>query len=277
MTTGNYLRQTRIGTISQWKAAAFAQACQNAVRCAWYVRHGMDGPSDIFTGQHGWIAQITQGEFDLAPRFGGQDGEAFKIVDTYIKYYPAEYHAQSAIWAALALRDEIGEARLGEIDRVHVETSHHSWEIIGKEPAKWHPQTKETADHSLPYIVAVALREGAVGLEQFDERHLRDPQLAALVQKVTVDEQPKYTELYGRAFPNKVRVTLKSGPVFEKEVMHPKGHPQNPLTREELEQKFRTAADPLLETTRQDKILDSVWNLENLGSVRELMDLLVVK
>ncbi|MCH7649543.1 MAG: MmgE/PrpD family protein [Nitrospinae bacterium] len=277
ITTGIYLRQTRIGTISKWKAAAFAQACQNAVRAALYVKHGMDGPSDIFEGQHGLINQITLGEFDLALKFGGQDGERFKVIDTYIKYFPAEYHSQSAIWAALDLRDQIGTDGVSNIEKIHVETSFHSYEIIGKEPAKWHPETKETADHSLPYIVAVVLMDGEVTPEQFDAAHLKNPQLQDLVQKVTVAEKKEYTDMYGKSFPNKVTVAMKNGKVYEKEVLDPKGHPNNPLTLEELETKFRRAAAPLLQKGQQDKIIDTIGNLEQVQDIGSLMRLFEVR
>ncbi len=277
ITTGNYLRQTRIGTISKWKAAAFAQACQNAVRAALYVKHGMTGPSDIFEGEHGLIQQITLGEFDLAPKFGGQDGTPFKVVDTYIKYFPAEYHSQSAIWAALDIRDRMGTDGLSNIKKIHVETSFHSYEIIGKEKAKWHPETKETADHSLPYIVAVVLMDGKVTLEQFDAAHLKNTQLRELVQKVTVAEKKEYTELYGKSFPNKITVSMNDGKVYEKEVLDPKGHPNNPLTLEELETKFRGAAEPLLKKEQQDRIMDTISNLEQLKDIGSLMKLFEVK
>lgn len=277
VTTGNYLRQTRIGTISKWKAAAFAQACQNAVRSALYVKFGMDGPHDIFEGQHGLINQITLGEFDFAPRLGGTGGEPFKIRQTYIKYFPAEYHSQSAIWAALQIRREMGEVDISEIEAIRVHTSFHSYEIIGKEPAKWRPTTKETADHSLPYIVAVTLMDGALTLDQFDDSHLKDPRLHDLVQKVAVEEKKEYTDLYGQSFPNKVRVTMKSGQVYEKEVLDPKGHPNHPMTEDELEIKFRAAADPLFKKERQDQIIETTWNLEQLKDIESLMRLFVVK
>ncbi|MFQ5443233.1 MAG: MmgE/PrpD family protein [Nitrospinales bacterium] len=277
MTTGNYLRQTRIGTISNWKAAAFAQAAQNAVRAALYVKHGMTGPSDIFEGQHGFISQITQAEFDLAARFGGQGDQEFKIVDTYIKYFPAEYHAQSAIWAALELRKTIGAKNIPNIEKIHVETSFHSYEIIGKESAKWNPKTKETADHSLPYMTAVTLMDGNITLEQFDAAHLGDPELRALVQKVTVAEKKEYTDIYGKSFPNKITLTMRDGTVHEKEVLDPKGHPNNPLTQAELENKFRASCRSLLSEELQEEIIKYVWSLENLRDLGNLMKMFEVK
>lgn len=271
ITTGNYLRQTRIGSISEWKAAAFAQAAQNAVRAASYVRHGFTGPVDIFTGQHGLINQITKGEFDMAGQFGGQSGTEFKIVDTYIKYFPAEYHSQSAIWAALDLRKTVGRERLEDIAAIHVNTSFHSWDIIGREPAKWHPENRETADHSLPYIVAATLLDGNITMAQFDGAHLKNRELLDMVQKVTVSEKKEYTDIYGKSFPNKIAITMKDGKVHTKEVLDPKGHPNNPLSPNEIEAKFRTATSAILKKDRQESIIKSVWNLENLSAIDELM------
>ncbi len=276
MTTGNFLRQTRIGTISKWKAAAFAQASQNAIHACLYVKHGFTGPSDIFEGQHGFINQITRGEFNLAPFFGGQEKSEFKILDTYIKYFPAEYHAQSAIWAALDLRKQLGEENLQKIAEIHVETSFHSYEIIGKEADKWAPETKETADHSLPYIVAVSLMDGEITVQQFDKSHLQNPKLLELVNKVTVSEKKEYTQIYGKSFPNKVLVRLVDGTEYVSEVKDPKGHPNHPLTREELENKFRSSTAPFLNQEQQEKMIGTIWNLDEIRNIGELMQMGVV-
>jgi 2-methylcitrate dehydratase len=276
VTTGNYLRQTRIGTISNWKASAFAKAAKNAVEAALYVKHGFTGPSDIFTGKHGLIHQVTGEEFDLAEHMGGQDGQEYKIVDTYIKYFPAEYHSQSAIWAAIELRDKIGQDGWKEIQSIVVETSHHSYEIIGMERDKWQPQTKETADHSLPYITAAALMDGTIALKQFDKEHLRNKDLLDLVGKVECREKKEYTEMYGVSFPNKVTVTMNNGKVYSKEIENPKGHPRNPLSRSQIELKFRQNSDDLLSISQQDELIRCIWDLEHLESVKQLMDCLVV-
>lgn len=277
ITTGSYLRQTRIGAISMWKAAAFAQAAQNAVRAALYVKNGFTGPKEIFCGQHGFINQITLGEFDLAERFGGKEDQRFKIAETYIKFFPAEYHSQSAIWAALDLRRRIEENHIQNIEHIHVETSFHSYEIIGKEPAKWNPETRETADHSLPYIVAAALLDGEITLKQFDESHLQNQALHELIQKVTVSQTKEYTNMYGKSFPNKLIITMKNGAVHEKEVLDPKGHPNNPLSRKELEEKFRNSASSLLSRSQQEGVLEMLWNLEELHDIGNLMKLFEVK
>jgi 2-methylcitrate dehydratase len=276
LTTGNYLRQTRIGTISNWKAAAFAKAARNGVEAALYVKHGFTGPSEIIEGQHGLISQITGADFNLAPSFGGQGDQEYKIVNTYIKFFPAEYHSQSAIWAAIALREQIGADGWKEIKSIVVETSHHSYEIIGMEKDKWEPETKETADHSLPYITAVALVDGTVTLRQFDKEHLQSKALRNLIAKVECREKKVYTDVYGSSYPNKITITMNNGKVFAKEIENPKGHPLNPLSRSQIELKFRQNSVGLLSSSSQDQLIKSVWELEKLDSIKQLMGYLVV-
>ena len=277
VTTGNYLRQTRIGTISSWKAAAFAKAARNAVEAALYARNGFSGPSDIIAGRHGLIQQITHGEFELAPNFGGQGEEEYKIVNTYIKYFPAEYHSQSAIWAAMDLRTQIGPDGWRDIRTILVETSRHSYEIIGMEKDKWRPRTRETADHSLPFITAATLMDGDITLKQFDPEHLRDKALLDLVDKVECREKKEYTDLYGTSYPNKITVSMNSGEVFEKEIINPKGHPLNPLDRSQIEKKFRMNSEGLLNDTQQDRLIQFVWSLDELENLGPLLNCLVMR
>jgi len=277
VTTGNYLRQTRIGTLSNWKAAAFAMAARNAVSAALYARNGFSGPSEIIAGRHGLIRQITGGEFDLAPDFGGQGGEEYKIVNTYIKYFPAEYHSQSAIWAAIDLRNRIGPEGWRDIKAVLVETSRHSYEIIGMEKDKWRPGTRETADHSLPYITAAALMDGDITLRQFDRAHLENKALIGLVDRVECREKKEYTDLYGTSYPNKITVTMKNGDVLAKEIINPRGHPLDPLDRDQIEKKFRMNSEGLLDGTQQDRLVRYVWDLENMENLKPLLDCLVMR
>jgi 2-methylcitrate dehydratase len=277
VTTGNYLRQTRIGALSSWKAAAFAKAARNAVEAALYARNGFSGPSEIIAGRHGLIRQITGGTLDLAPDFGGQGEEEFKIVNTYIKYFPAEYHSQSAIWAALDLRSRIGSDGWRDIKDVLVETSRQSHEIIGMDSDKWRPRNRETADHSLPYITAVALMDGDITLKSYDHEHLQNPALLGLVGKVECRERQEYTDLYGVHYPNRITIRMNSGEVHAKEIKDPKGHPLNPLDRTHIERKFLMNSDGILNGTQQDRLIHSVWGLEKLDDLKSLMNCLVMQ
>src|SRR5438132_9684156 len=156
------LRQTRAGEMSMWKGCAFANAARNGVFAALLAAEGMTGPAPIFEGELGLMPLVLRAEFTVAPMGGEDGGQEFMLPKTYIKFWPVEYHAQSAVDAALQLRPAVGDWR--RITSVDVHTFDAAVDIIGKDPEKYRPKTRETADHSLPYCVAVALVEGDGGL-----------------------------------------------------------------------------------------------------------------
>ena len=142
---------------------------------------------------------------------------------------------------------------------------------------KWRPGTRETADHSLPYITAAALMDGDITLKQFDREHLRNKALLDLVDKVECREKKEYTDLYGTSYPNKITVNMDNGEVFVKEIVNPKGHPLDPLDRNQVESKFRINAESLLDSAQQDRLIRYVWDLDNLKNLKPLMDCLVIR
>jgi 2-methylcitrate dehydratase len=223
----------------------------------------------------GFFKQVS-GPFDL-PTFGGVGGAPFMITKTYIKFFPAEYHSQSAIDAALTLRQQLGAPVLETIDGITIETFNAAVEIIGGEPEKWRPTTRETADHSLPYCVAVALVDGKVTLASFDDDHLRDEALLGLVQKIEVKANPTLDMKYPDGIPNLIRIHTKDGRVLEHEVTYPRGHAGNPMTDAEVESKFRALAEPLLGASRISEILDRCWKLDEQSNIGELLALFEVK
>ena len=301
-TPNHALRQTRVGQLSMWKAAAFATAGRNGLFAAELARLGMTGPAPIFEGEKGFMKTVS-GPFSLPPL---NPNGPFKILETYIKYYPVEYHAQSAVQADLTLHEKIREDQAPPvrargvgasekrrrsrashgplhidkgkhaIEAVTVRTSDISYEIIGRDPEKWHPKTRETADHSLPYCVAVALMDGVVGLRQFDARRIADPKLHALLQQPAVVSDPALSAAYPGAIANIVEVKTAER-VYTERVDHPKGHPKNPLTDAEVEEKFRRLAAPLIPEREVEKILEQLWNLEKVKSIRDLMALFKVR
>ena len=131
------------------------------------------------------------------------------ILNTSIKYWPAEYHSQSAIEAALFLREEIDDP--SQIASVHIESHDASVDIIGSEPEKWKPETRETADHSLPYITAIALIDGDVTDRQFEPERFTDPAIWKFLENVKVTRNAELSALYAVAVANIVHVTLKDG------------------------------------------------------------------
>ena len=269
-TTGTQLRLTRAGELSMWKGCAFAHASRNAVFAAMLASDGLTGPAPLFEGDMGFWQQVS-GPFGL-PKLGGPTADDWMLPKTSIKFWPAEYHSQSAIAAALELRSQIGD--VGKVRSIEISTFKTAVEIIGQDPEKWRPQTRETADHSLPYCTAVALIDGDVAAAQFSAARLRDPSLLGLVSRTTVIEDPALTAGYPHGIPNRIKVTLDDGKVFEAEVSFPPGHDKNPLTDAQLETKFRGLVEPVLGASRATGIWTRLSTLETDTHPHEAVKLL---
>lgn len=277
----NAMRQTRAGTLSEWKACAFANAARNGVFAALLAEKGMSGPSPIFEGVFGFW-KLVSGEFSLDP-FGGEpltlNPQPFKILDTYIKFFPVEYHAQSGVDAALKLRAQLPRklstcaTLVDDIAEINVQTFDACVDIIAGEPEKWNPTTRETADHSLPYCIAVALMDGEVTLASFDESRLHDPQLRALMQKIKVHRDAECNAQYPEGIPNDIEITLKSGGKLREKVVFPRGHCRNPMTDGEVEAKFRQLATMVLPPAPVEKALQRLWKLEEIEDAGEVLAL----
>jgi 2-methylcitrate dehydratase len=267
------LRQTRSGELSMWKGCAFANAARNGVFAATLAADGMTGPAPIFEGDLGFFKLVAREAFTPAP-FGGEAGndDGYMINKTYIKFWPAEYHSQSAIDAAIQLRKQL-DGRIDTIAKIDIHTFEASYNIIGKYPEAWAPKTRETADHSLPYCTAAALYDGDVNLATFDEARFTDPKLVAFTGLVKVHHDATLDPRYPNGIPNRITLTLKDGRTFGCEVEFPRGHAGNPMTDAEVEAKFRATVEPRYGKAKADAILARCWDLENLSSVTDLIRL----
>lgn len=260
------LRLTRFGELSMWKGCASANAARNGVFAALLAKRGMTGPAPLFEGEKGFFNQVT-GAFGLGPL-----GSPFKILESSIKFYPAEFLGQTAIEAALSLREQISS--IDQIAGVDIDTFDACVKGIAEGPRKWKPATRETADHSLPYCVAVALADGAVTSRSFSAERISDPKLYELMQKIHVHSNADLTAQYPKVMPNEIRIQLGSGKVIETKVSYAHGHPKNPLTDAEVETKFRGLASALLPEEKMSEILAQVWGLERARTLDSLLLLL---
>jgi 2-methylcitrate dehydratase len=268
------MRQVRAGELSMWKGCSFANAGRNGVFSALLAREGMTGPSPIFEGEMGFFKQVS-GPFQIDTEdFGGRKG-SFKIGETYLKYFPAEIHSQTAIWAALEARKEIGD--LSEIVSVEIASHEAGYTILGKDPEKWTPATKETADHSLPYIVAIALLEGKIDNSSYAPKKFMNPKTLSFLKKVAVVEDKDLTAMYPEAVANRVTVKLSSGKVISKQVNYHKGHPKNPMSDQDVEKKFRILTKRHFSKSQAKRALDMLWTLEKVSDVSRLFSALVVE
>lgn len=268
------MRQVRAGELSMWKGCSFANAARNAVFSTLLASQGMTGPSPIFEGEMGFFTQVS-GPFKVnVEDFGGRNGR-FKICDTYLKFFPAEIHSQTAIWAALEARKEIEDP--GQVVSVEIESHEAGYTILGKDPEKWRPTTKETADHSLPYIVGMALLEGRVDNTTYSPAKFTKPAILNLLDKTTVKEDKALTATYPEAVPNRVTVRLASGKTIVKQVDYHKGHPKNPMTNEDIEKKFRTLTKRYYGDPQTQKALRTLWNLDKVKDLSGILHVFLVK
>ena len=268
------MRQVRAGELSMWKGCSFANAARNGVFSVLLAREGMTGPSPIFEGEMGFFKQVS-GPFEMnIDDFGGKNG-SFKIAETYLKFFPAEIHSQTSIWAALEARKEIEKPE----DIISVEIASHEagYTILGKDPEKWNPLTKETADHSLPYIVGMALLEGKIDNSTYSEKKYRDPKILDFLRRITVVEDKTLSSMYPEAVANRVTVKLSSGKVVSKQVDYHKGHPKNPMSDKEVEEKFHRLTRKILDNNRARRILDATWNLEKAKDVSKLVSMMTLR
>ena len=267
-------RQARVGELSHWKGVAFANAARCGVYAALLARAGMTGPAPIFEGQMGFEKQLGVSLGNLGEKFAvpfpkAKHGPAAMILKTSVKYWPAEYHSQSAIEAALSLRKQILDP--ARIKSVTIESHDASVDIIGSEPEKWKPNTRETADHSLPYITAIALIDGEVTNKQFEPERFTDPQVWNFLETVKVKRNAELSAMYPDAVANIVHVDLEDGRELTKRVDYPLGHAKNPLKDSEVEGKFFALVSPALGEKRARGIVDLVWKLDEARNVDELM------
>jgi len=271
---GAAMRQARVGELSHWKGVAFATAARHGVFSALLARAGMTGPGPIFEGQMGFEKQLgvslgNVGEKFAVPFPKTEDGPAAMILNTSIKYWPAEYHSQSAIEAALSLRTQIDQ--LAEVKSVTIESHDAAVDIIGSEPEKWRPATRETADHSLPYITAIALIDGEITNKQFEPERFKDSEVWKFLENVKVERNAELSAIYPGAVANIVHVDLAGGRRLTKRVDYPLGHAKNPLNDSQVEGKFFALVESSIGQKRAGRIVDLVWNLDEAKNVDELM------
>ncbi|HYC43983.1 MAG TPA: MmgE/PrpD family protein [Burkholderiales bacterium] len=261
------LYQTRIGHVSMWKGCAYANASRNAVFAAMLAARGMTGPSPVFEGQGGYFKAVTRKPFGLAAMGGAE--HPFKIMQCTIKRFPLGLYSQTVVEAALELRPKIGSA--DDIAEVRIETVSTAIRLMAGDPDKWEPETRETADHSMPYTVAVALVHGAVEEEHFGERFLRDPKIRALTRRVKAKASGEADARMPEAMRCRMEIVMNDGTTHSALVDYHKGHWKNPMSNDEVEAKFRKLAAGVLNAGQTDRLLDALWRLDELADAGDIV------
>lgn len=258
-------RHTRVGELSMWKGCATADAARNGIFAARLAAYGMTGPPKPFEGAHAIFEQVT-GPFELHMP---TRPDSFVIENVCTKFWPVEYNAQGLIELALRLRDRVD---LDEIAEIQVDTYWLAYSEIGSQPEKWDPHTRETADHSIPYLLAVALVEGRVGLDSFDHERLQDPVLHKLMQRIRVAEVEEFSQRFPAELVMRISIAMRDGSVARDEISHPIGHAKNPMEDEQINAKFEELADALEAPEAARELRDSLWSLEKESNVATLVE-----
>ncbi|MGK5640972.1 MmgE/PrpD family protein [Streptomyces sp. URMC 126] len=271
-------RQSRKGEISSWKAFAPAFTGKTAVEAVDRAMRGEGSPSPVYEGEDGFLSVMLDGpdaSYTVSLPEPGEPRRA--ILDTYTKEYSAEYQAQAVIDLARRLRERIGA--LEEVRDIVFHTSHHTHRVIGSgsgDPQKYDPSaSRETLDHSLPFVFAVALEDGSWHHERsYAPERTRRPETVALWRKISTVEDPEWTRRYHdpdparRAFGGRAVVTLADGSVIEDELAVADAHPAGarPFGRDDYTAKFRALAEGRVTPAAQERFLDAAGGLAGLDA-----------
>lgn len=269
-------RQSRKGEISSWKAYAPAFAGKMAVEAVDRVLRGEGAPSPAWEGEDGFIAYLLSGPKAEYVVPLPEKGEAKRaIMDTYTKEHSAEYQSQALIDLARRMGPKVGD--LTRVKDIVIHTSHHTHYVIGtgaNDPQKMDPKaSRETLDHSIMYIFAVALEDGGWHHERsYAPERANRPETVALWHKISTVEDPEWTRRYHshnpkeKAFGGRVTVTLQDGSVVEDELAIADAHPlgARPFARPDYVNKFRTLAEGVVEKAEQDRFIATVERLMEL-------------
>jgi 2-methylcitrate dehydratase len=266
--------QTRTQTNSDWKGLADAEAARNAVFAATLARGGITGPAPIFEGRKGFF-QLVSGPSTVDVDGFGRRGVPFRIHQCGMKPYPAVVYAQTAIAAGIAVAKEVGN--LDRVTTVEIATTRRGYEQTGRDREKWTPENRDTADHSLPYITARAMFDGHIDNDSYETAKLRDPRILAFMSKITVNEDAALTARTGAStVPTRVTATLADGRRIVREVDDVPGFVGRPMSRADVERKFRGNVGKRWPQKRTDTILKALWALDQTKDLSRLLGMLTV-
>lgn len=260
------------GHLTNMKNTADPLAAQAGVYAALMAREGYAGPVEVFEGKEGVFEVINNVTWHPDELLKGL-GSEFLITRCGYKAFPTEALTHQPLTAALRIRQDHALSA-GDIATVQVETTTRGADILS-DPSKYKPTTRETADHSLPYVIAAALADGYVLPQSFHDEKLKDPAIWDLLGKITVVADPEIDALFPQVKRARVTITTTSGETHTVQTDAAKGAPGDPLTDDELIAKFRANADGVLTSEQQDRAITATFEFEQVTDLGEYMRLFV--
>ena len=265
----NALRVTRTGALSHWKGLAYPSTAFSCTHASFLAMRGVTGPPEVFEGNKGFMDSIA-GHFSLDWSKEGLD----RLLRTEVKKYNAEGHSQQTIEGVLELQAEHPFTG-GDVRQIEIETFDVAYNIIGggEEGDKTLVENKEQADHSLHYMVAVAILDGQVLTEQYTPERIHSRDVQDLLRKVVAHPKDAYSNRFPDEMPTKIWVTLNDGTVLTKEKTDYEGFHSNPMRWETVVEKFDGLSEPYADAALRSEIVDVVSRLEGV-SVKQFAALL---
>ena len=258
------------GKLTMMKNTVDPLATQSGVLAALLAERGYSGPEHVIDGKEG-LVHCMGPEWKLELLEDGL-GDDFRITRCGMKAFPTEALTHAPISCTLDLIKE-HDLQADQVEKVHIKSLARAADILA-DPSKYDPRTKETADHSLPYVIACAIAERQVTPLQFTEGKINDPTIRAQLNKVEVVADPEIEALFPKLQRVVVTIRTTDGREVTKQIDFPKGDPRNPLTDAEIEEKFDALAEPVLSEDRRKQVKDAVWTLERQEAISDLMHLL---
>jgi 2-methylcitrate dehydratase len=268
-TAFNALRVTRTGALSNWKGLAYPNTAFGCTHATLLAMRGITGPPEVFEGNKGFMDSIA-GSFEIDWSRETLD----RVERTIIKKYNAEIHSQSVLDGAIELKRQFG-LTAGDVEQADIDIFDVAFHIIGggEEGDKRVVQSKEEADHSLPYLVAVALLDGEVTPAQFSPQRIRSADVQQLLRNVHVRPSDEFSRRFPNELPCRLALKLRDGRTVSVEKRDYEGFTTNPPQWESALRKFEALAEPHTTSSLRERIAESVRNLEGI-EVSQLTDLL---
>lgn len=260
------------GKLSMMKNTADPLSTHAGVISALLAKEGYTGTIQIFEGKEG-MYQVLGGNFETDLLFNGL-GSDWRVPQIAFKAFPTEYLTQSPVTAALKLIKE-RNVTWDQIDEVRVFTIHRAVDILA-DPSKYHPKEKETADHSMPYCVGAAIMDRMVTPLQFLPERIADPKLIDFIQRIKVFADDELEARFPKVQPSRVEFTLKNGETMAMSVDYAQGDPREPMSDQDLMDKFYGLTKPYISDAQRRKIADTIAKLEKLGKVSQFVAELVM-
>jgi 2-methylcitrate dehydratase len=258
------------GKLTMMKNTVDPMATQSGVFAALLAEKGYTGPEHVVDGKEG-LTHVFGPEWKLNLLTDGL-GETWRITQCGMKAFPCEALTHAPISAVLDLV-KTRDLRPEQVEKIQIRSLARAADILS-DPSKYDPHTKETADHSLPYVIAAALVDRQVTPAQFTPEKILDAKIRAQLRKVEVVADPEIEKVFPALQRVIVKMTTGDGRTFSQQLDFPKGDPRNPLTDQELEEKFGALAEGVLSTGAQKKLKEAIWNLEDSDSICKLMALM---